>query len=244
MAGLNISNYLSTATGINSPSSTKGNSVSSLFSSLNKANNNSSDPSLFGVNLSDYSSVKSGSYYKLMKKYYSNDNTASEDDYATYIKKQDITSDKAAAASSSINDLMDEKFTDENRESVNEKISKMVDDYNSMVKNATNSDSSSIKQKATWMTNLVSQYSDVLKTAGISINSDKTLSIDKDSLNKADMTSLKNTFGSNANSFANKVLYKSEQIYSLAKTYGSSATAYTSNGTYSRDYSSNYESMT
>ena len=49
------------------------NSISSLFSSLGTGNTNSSSNGMLGINLSDYASIKNGTYGKLMKSYYALD---------------------------------------------------------------------------------------------------------------------------------------------------------------------------
>lgn len=252
MSGLNISNYLSQMSGTNVPNN---NNVSTLFGSLNNSKNNSSSANIFGasnlsndmlgISYSDYASVKSGSYYKLMKKQYSAEGgQVDKEGIEAYKKQQDVTANKAASVSSTLNDLMDMKYTEDNRSDISDKVKKFVNEYNSLVKNAKSSDSSSVVQKSDWMNNMVAQYSDTLSKVGLSVNADKTLEIDENSLSKANISSLKDVFGLGVNSFSNKVLYKAEQIYSLAKTYGSSATAYTSSGTYNRNYASNYETTT
>ena len=59
------------------------NSVSALFSSMGTSNSNSTvSNGLYGINLSDYASIKNGSYGKLMKSYY-----ALDDDTSTKDKK-------------------------------------------------------------------------------------------------------------------------------------------------------------
>lgn len=245
MAGLNISDYLSQTTGRNISSN---NNISALFSSLNeKSTTNligqSVDP--LSSTLTNYASLKSGSYYKLMKKYYSEgEQKASKEDIEAYKKKQDITANKAASFSSTVNDLMDSKYTDEGKAGITEKIQTFVSEYNSLLKNADSSDLSSVKQKAEWMSNMVKEYSSTLAEAGIEVSAKGELSVNTDKLNNSKLDSLKDIFGPGVNNFSSKVLYKAEQIYSLAKTYGSSATAYTSSGAYNRNYSSNYDTTT
>lgn len=245
MAGLNISEYLSYTTGSQMPGN---NNVSTLFNSLsNKPTTNllSQNVDPMSSMLTDYASMKSGSYYKLMKKYYSGDTQkASKEDIEAYQKKQDLTANKAAALSSTIDDLMDSKYTEDNKSGITDKVKKFVDEYNSLLKNSDNSDLSSINQKSEWMANMVKEYSSVLSQVGIDVSAKGELSVNSEQLDKAKIDSLKDVFGAGVNSFSNKVLYKAEQIYSLAKTYGGSATAYTSNGAYHRDYSSNYDTTT
>lgn len=233
MAGLNISDYLSTVSGTTAPGNS---SVSTLFSSLNQ-NNASGSATVAGINLSDYASIKNGSYNKLMKKYYTGEKkTLSDDELENYKKKLDVTSDKAAAFASKTNDLIDMDFSEDNREKVTAGINSFVDSYNSLLSNASSSNNSKIIKEAEWMKNLVGSYTRELSGVGISVDADGKLAVDKEKLAKADMTDLKSAFGINVNNFASKVLYKGEQIFSLAKTYGSSSNAYTSSGAYNRNY--------
>lgn len=80
--------------------------VGSLFSSMSSSSTNSLTSSLFsstdilGINYSDYSSIKSGSYQKLLRAYYSLDDTdSSESSSTTTTKNQTITSTSTATDS-------------------------------------------------------------------------------------------------------------------------------------------------
>ena len=233
ISNMNMSELLSSLSGTETNRNHGYDPVLALFGN----NNKSTEDSLLGnVSLSDYASIKNGSYYNLMKRYYAADTEVSKTDLETYKKTQEISADKAATLCSGINDLMDTAFTEENKDTVIKNIKTFVNNYNDMLDNALNSDSRSVAQKGSWLKNMTDEFSSVLGKAGITIATDGKLSVDEESLKKADMTSLQNTFGTNVTGFSNKVLYKAEQIYSLAKTYGSSATAYTSSGTYQRNY--------
>ena len=238
MANMNISDLMGSNT---------DNSTSALFSGLGTGSASGSQSNIFNnINLNDYNSVKNGSYYKVMKKYYSDAPAeASDEEIETYKKKQSATADKSAELAASLNDLIDQTYSEENKDDIVSSIDKFAAKYNSMLSNASDSDSKSIRQQADWLANIVKEHAGSLDKVGITVNSDGSLSVDKDKLKQADTENIKNIFGVDVNNLAGKILYKAEQIYSLAKTYGTSATAYTSNGTYKRNYSgSSYNTTT
>lgn len=66
------------------------NDYSYLFNSMNSKATSSN--SMYGINLSDYASIKSGGYGKLMKAYYSSDISSSDDSKKSQASSQDILS--------------------------------------------------------------------------------------------------------------------------------------------------------
>lgn len=70
--------------------------VGSLFSSMSSSSTNRysslfSCTDMLGINYSDYSSIKSGSYHKLLKAYYSLDDTEESKSSTTTVKKNSLT---------------------------------------------------------------------------------------------------------------------------------------------------------
>lgn len=233
----NINNMTTLFSSLNTSNNNSNNGISSLFSSLSAGN--SSFNSLNGINISDYASIKNGSYYKVMKKYYSEGGASSADSKSAvdaYLKKNQLITDSSSSLSTTINDLRDMSYTEENRDDLVKKIEEFAKDYNSMIDGAGDSDSKFILQKASWLTNITKEYSETLENIGIEVGSNNKLTVNTDALKEADLNDLKGVFGANVSNFSNKVLYKAEQIYSLSKTYGTSATAYTSSGAYNRTY--------
>lgn len=239
MSGMDITNLLPSTQTSNSK---KNNSIFNVLPGLNA----SASTDALGINYSEIKSMKHSSYKKLLQKYYKEDRTTDEASIEVYKKKQTLTADKAASLASNLDDLAGSVYTEENRDKITEKFNDFVDKYNKLVDNSSESDSKAIKQKTEWLVNMVKEYSDSLNSIGIGFNIDGKLEIDKDKFAKTDMKSLQNMFGNGVNNLGSKIAYKAEQIYSLAKTYGSSATAYTNNGKYSRNYSanSNFETTT
>ena len=229
MANLNISDYLSNISG----KPVQNNPMSALFSSQSNSST-SSDVSL----LSDYASIKNGSYSKLMKKFYREETgKANDDELEEFQKKLDITSDKSAEVAKALDSMADITYSEDNREDISSSVQKFVDKYNAMIDNAQASDSKSVNQEGKWLSNMVKDYSASLSSIGIEVSNDGKMTADTQKLKTADMSTLQNIFGNGVNNFASKVVYKAEQIYSLAKTYGTSASAYTNSGKYNRDYS-------
>lgn len=237
MAGINnvngMSNLFSSMTGTSGTNNWQNNTLSGLFG----GNNSNASSGMLGIDFSNYSSIKSGSYYKLLKKYYSSNVTvdSNSEDVKKYQAKVDRMADASADLSYSLNEMMNADFSTEKREDLLKDVEKFVEDYNNTVSKAADSDSKSVLQKAKWMTNMTKQYSDILSDIGISVGTDDKLKLDTKAFKEADSDTLRDVLGKNPNSYANKVLYKAEQLYSLSKTYGSSATAYTSAGTYKPD---------
>lgn len=238
MAGISnlsgMSNLFSSMTGTSgTTNSWQNNTLSSLFGS----STSSTSSGILGIDFSSYSSIKNGSYYKLLKNYYSSNASvdSNSEDVKAYQAKVDQMANVSADLSYSLNELMHADFSEEKREDLLEDVEKFIEDYNNTVSKAADSDSKSVLQKAKWMTNMTKQYANVLSDIGITVGSDDKLKLDTETFNAADSDTLRDVFGTNPNSYANKVLYKAEQLYSLSKTYGSSATAYTSAGTYKSD---------
>lgn len=238
MAGINnlngMSNLFSSMTGTSgTTNSWQNNTLSGIFG----GNNSNASSGMLGIDFSSYSSIKSGSYYKLLKKYYSSNASvdSNSEDVKKYQAKVDRMADVSADLSYSLNEVMHADFSAEKREDLLKDVEKFVEDYNNTVSRAADSDSKSVLQKAKWMTNMTKKYSGVLSEIGISVGTDDKLKLDAKAFKEADSDTLRDVLGKNPNSYANKVLYKAEQLYSLSKTYGSSATAYTSAGTYKPD---------
>lgn len=84
--------------------------VGNLFSSMSSGSNSMFSSSDFlGINYTDYSSIKSGSYYKLLNAYYSLDDTKKTDSDKTTTKKDWLTENtkKTAKTTDSASKLAD-----------------------------------------------------------------------------------------------------------------------------------------
>lgn len=232
------------------------NFISSYFNSVNSANSFGSGMSF----LSDYASIRNGSYKKLLKAYYakqdntnssSSSNKTDKTDSTDTKDKTKVSTAKSAATKlsstakslytdSSLFQKKDIETTDENgkktttkdydRDAIYKKVNEFVDSYNSMVKSADNASNASVTSATRNMTNQTAVYKKMLSKVGVTINSDNTLSIDKNAFQKADMSDVKTLF-SGTNSFAHQTSTKASSIANYASGYLSSSSLYTNRAT-------------
>lgn len=199
--------------------------------------------------LSDYMSIKNGSYGKLLKAYYSPGHSkevaALANDKVTKDTSEDTkklaevqsTTDKlkdsadALLATGSQGVFKEDKMTDEDYKAVES----FVKDYNSVVSAAGKTDSSSINQRTTNMVYASATNSKLLAKVGITITEDNTLSIDKDSFMKADVSTAKSLFQGNG-SYGYRVSAQASMINFAADSEAGKAGTYTANGRYGNNY--------
>lgn len=237
-------------------------SVSMLFSSLNSTKSKGGSD-LLGINYSDYASIRSGSYGKLMRSYFAMDSTKSTsksddeknktiEDLTTSTSKdntkklaeiesdaQDLT-DSAKALYTRSNNKVFTKDAEGNYDT--DKIYKaaksFADDYNSMLDSAGQASTKRIAQSVKSMKSTTASNESALKELGITVD-DKTgkLSIDEKTFKSADMSKAKSLFHGTG-SYAYSVATQAAMTESYAKTEASRANTYGKNGTYNYNYNS------
>lgn len=190
--------------------------------SQNQSNNVFNMSSLFG----DYASIKSGSYGKLLKAYYSATDDETSNKLSSIIKgkessenialKEDADSLQKSSAdlytrgSKSLFNKKEIKTTDSetgevtiskdyDREAILNGVKSFVSDYNKLIDTASSSKSNNVLRKALYMTNQTKTYSYTLDQAGITIGKDNKLTIDETKFKEANMDNIKDLFnGSNS----------------------------------------------
>lgn len=208
---------------------------------LSGASSSSTSDSGMNSLLTDYASIKNGSYGKMMKAYYKKavaEETEGSDKSTKTASKKETQKDAAvaSAAKAAYKDaekLSSTDFSAEDMDGAYKAVSSFIDSYNSLVKSASKSSNESIQKQAEHLTNAMYNNFKLFGNIGITLNSDRTLSISKDSFKKANIGTVKALF-SGAGSFADKVSSKASQIYRYASD-GESVTAksYTRTGSYS-----------
>lgn len=136
----------------------------------------------------------------------------------------------AAAANSlykSIENLGAMEIGNSNKDNVYKAFSSLVKNYNDLIKNTNKSENSNVVNQASYLKSLVSNNKSAFSRIGVTVNSDKSLSIDEEAFKEADMGSVKNLF-SGAYSFAEKMTDRVNQIYRYA-TQGDALTKGTYN---------------
>lgn len=236
------------------------------MSEINKYNTNSDYSYLFsnnisnlnntsingGIDLADYASIKNGSYGKLLKSYYSQQETEGvsgskeETQNLTKIKSNADALKKSADVLNNAS-LWDKKKITKKDETTGEEIEieeydwdgiiKAVDsfisNYNSMVEEAGNTDTKSVLRNAVWMTSMTSKTGNLLGQVGIKIGEGNRLEADKDALKKADISTLRTLFVGH-NSYASRVSQKASSIGNATSRISGS---YTNSGSYSSSLS-------
>ncbi len=148
-----------------------------------------------------------------------------------YDKKSITTKDESGNSTTSY---------DYDRSSILSAAKSFVKDYNNLLSDATDSTSSNVSTRASYMNNLTKSYSGKLQNIGISVDSSTgKLSLDEDTFNNSNVSDIQNLLGSKTG-FAYSVSSAASLIESAASTAVSSSTStgYTSSGTYNNSYSS------
>lgn len=240
-------------------SSYDSSSISMLFSSLGGRSNGGSD--LLGINYSDYASIKSGSYGKLMRSYYALESGAgssktsakdavkktstalSKDSARTLAGIEEAASDLTDTAKSLYSRKSDSVFTKDSKgnydtNKIYDAVSDFVEDYNSLLSAAGKSDTTRIQNAVGSMTNTTKMHENALKKIGITIDSENgTLGISEDTFKSASMSDIKKLFNGTG-SFAYGVATQSSMIDSYARSEATKANTYGAGGKYNYNYNS------
>lgn len=210
---------------------------SSLFSGLNQS---SSSGTSF---ITDYASIKNGSYGKLMKAYYAKDGASKE--VSSLAKKET----KKSSFSTSSDDAKTITEIERSAESLkaasdkmlkadykddDEKLSSMKDfvkTYNSLLEKTEDSNVSSITRKVDSLSSMTENNKDSLKALGITIKEDGKLSLNEDEFKKADTSTMDKLFKGNG-SYGYSVAAQASLIDYQANYEGIKANTYTGTGSF------------
>ncbi len=220
--------------------------------------------------LTDYAAIKNGSYGKMMKSYYSKLKTQeSEEDEKTSSSKskkvKDTSSASAASAlhksASKLGTLNYDDHSEENVQKITDAVSAFIKDYNSLMKSGAKSENSTVQKQTDALYNSYYSNYKLFSKIGITMNSDRTLSLDEDSFKKCFTEdsgragTVKTLFGG-IGSFADKAADRASRIYRAAgdgesvtsskakyagSTGGSSSSSKTSSSTSSKELSKTAE---
>lgn len=224
------------------------NMISSLFSS------NSSSNFMSGIDFTLYSSIRTGTYKKLLNAYYEKtDNTSSsssDNDNKVQTNSQVKANamsvrDSASALIDSVDELNDRKLwekktvTDKDgnkseeydKKAIYSAVSSFVDDYNALIDSAGKSSDNSVLRSTANAVNFTKANKSLLEKAGISIGRDNKLSIDETKFENANMTDVKSAFYGTG-SYGKSIASSSSMVYGSAVTQLAKNDLYSSSGTY------------
>ncbi len=245
-----------------------GNGLSTLFSSLNNNNSQTGIGDLSNL-LSEYNSIRNGSYAKLAKQYYNGTDKTSNKLFNGYEKEEasvgkikdnekitenkslisDVSTFKKALSAVKNDDTLFEKktITDEKGDSkedydydkIYDKLSSFAKSYNAVLEAGGDSESQTVLRNTLSMTYTVDTSRKQLESIGFEIGSDNTLSISKDAMMKGNMDTAKYLFGGTSN-FTRQLETLSTNVASQAASDVYSLGGYTSTGAYKQTLESIY----
>ncbi len=228
-------------------------SINTLFSSFGNSSTSNSFTSGLYSSLSEYSTIKSGAYKKLVSSYYnkvdsSNKTTSTSKTNVnknTVAQKKELTEVKEAAddlysSASKLTDTSSKglfKKADKVTSDITSAVKNYIKDYNALLDEAGDTTNSKVTGKVSFMTNQMNAYKSSLEKIGITVNNDKTLSMDEDTFSKADIADVKKLFNG-SNSMAYQTFVRASDISSAAENASNSMTSYGANGMYNNYYNS------
>ncbi len=229
----------------------------SLFSSYGNTSNSYSSNNI----ISEYASIKNGSYKKLLKAYYaktkdsqSSSTSTSADDSATITKLKSSANSLKKAADKLLATGKDSLFEkkeittknedgttttkmDYDRDAIYKAVKDFADSYNSMLDAGSSSDAKSILRDTLSMTGSAKGYSNLLSKIGITVGSNNKLSVDEDVLKSANMTTVKSALNDTL-SFVGKVADKATQLERHANIEAEKANTYNQKAKFTYNYNS------
>jgi len=197
-----------------------------------------------------YSETGNASVNKLVKNASKDSQSAEDTKVLTKIQGstdalKESADDLLETGSKSVFAIKDITTKDENGKETTEKgydtaaiykaVSKFVDDYNDVMKAVDETENKSIVDRTATMGNASIQNMKKLSEIGITVEEDGTLSIDKKTFEKADMSKVKNLFNG-AGSYGYTVSAQASMINFAADQAATKASTYTGSGTYGNAY--------
>lgn len=221
-----------------------------LFTSMNSSTSNNSTYAFSGINLSDYASIKNGSYGKLLKAYYAETEGSTSDtnslvknaaskysDKEEKVKKQNLNDIQSSAneLGSSAAALMERGsksvFKNKDMEEVYTAVSEFTKDYNALLDKVEDTKSSAVTKVAEKLSDVMEGYEEQLKEMGITIGEDQKLTIDKKTFVASDVDKAKELWnGSSSLSYLASI--RAASVSNTAYGENNASSLYTMNGTY------------
>ena len=212
---------------LNGLNSGMADTYSTLLGGMSGSDNAGGVSSLLG----DYAAIKNGSYGKMMKSYYAKlEKQEAEESGETDKKKAGKVKDSASASAaaslyksaSALTSLNYDDRSEKNIDKITDSVSSFIKDYNSLMKSADKSENATVQKQAESLYNSYYTNYKLFAKVGITMNSDRTLSLDEDSMKTAlkdtehgNGATVKTLFGG-IGSFADKAVNKASQIYRAA----------------------------
>ena len=200
---------------------------SQLFNNLPARNNQNN---IFNsINLSDYATVKNGSYGKLLKAYYAPEKTDTKNSSKTTsdIKQADEKDIKKEASNVKekaglLNNAFD-KITDNSKEINKDDIKAFTDRYNDMLKAGSTSSDNVTKAMTSGLKSLSSRNSSEMQKLGIEINKDGSLKFDEKTFENVSDNKLSNSFTKDMKKYIENIEKQAQEKINNMSSYDNKA---------------------
>jgi hypothetical protein len=230
---------------------------SSLFNNLSTSKSNNASTNFNW--LSDYASLKNGSYSKLMKAYYtqadsevkSGKASSSQDilkklkgtEKVSEVSQDEKTYNKVSTDANALQESLKKiRETDlSDKEKAQAAVQNFVDSYNALVKSASDVDDKSVTNRLEGLENNTKVNEKSLNAIGISIEKDGTLKLNEDTFKAADPSKTESLFKARG-SYGYSTNVSAAMVQSNAKYAASSASTYTNSGKYNTSNGSMFDS--
>ena len=199
------------------------NPTAALFGNSSSTTNNSSMSWMTGLN--DLKMIQSGVYKKALRSVYENEdsdavksavwNTISKSGTTDSEKSLSNLKSDATGLYNATKELRNTNLDSASDDDIAKKVESFVNSYNKTLNDTKNLDSYSILQTQVWAVEKMESSESMLNKAGIKINADNTLSLDKEALKSADKSTLKTLF-SGSGSLADNMNQKASALINQA----------------------------
>lgn len=209
--------------------------------------------------LSEYSSIKSGAYYKIVKAYYAKKSGKTNPDYLEEVDEKQKQNTRTATSAETLKNMTKaltdssslfekreihykkedgstENVMDYDYDIIYKSIKRFTTAYNDLLDQVENADKTAILSPAAHMATQTAQNANLLSKVGISIAEDNTLAIDEDRMKLANINDLRALFSGNG-SYAAQICNKASLIESAARRAADSKNTYTSKGSFDKNTS-------
>ena len=230
-------------------------SINTLFSSFGNSSTSNSFTNGLYSSLSEYSTIRSGAYKKLVSSYY---NKTNSQDKTSSTSKANINKNVIAQKKelTEVKDAADELYNsagkltatgskglfnkaDSVTGDITNAVKSYIKNYNSLLDEAADTTNSKVTGKVSFMTSQTNAYKSSLEKIGITVNNDKTLSMDEKVFNNADIADVKKVFNGSS-SMAYQTFVRASDISSAAENASTSVTSYGADAMYNNYYNSAY----
>ena len=217
-------------------------SISTLFSGFSSSrSSNAASSFIANMDMTTYSGIRSGSYFKLLKSYYGNNlNSKAQSLVSSSVSTSKDSAKTLASIESESEQALYKNSRKDDTDATYKKVSAFVSDYNSLINAADDSETKQISRNLESMKSLTDINSKSLAKVGITVDSKSgKLSVDEDTFKKADSTKVDALFKGNG-SYAYAVASKASMLEYAAKNEAEKTNTYGANGRYTQAYNSGY----